>query len=1065
MRRLFTALLLLGAAGLLSASPRQGTGGAPSRDDPDIRAIVDRFFATQVAEDADGYLALWSAKGQRPTLAQLKFIFDSGDDVFTDVRIERVSEADGRIRVRLFATRNRVDSQNRKADGTPFRYTTRLTLSLTLVREDGALKIVSEGSPADDLAAAILQAPTADARAALMDSDPDLVGEALISSLARNADGSARSGNFRAARDVYDVVIEVARRAGNRKAEGQALQNIGNSAYFQRDFAGALDAYRRRLGVERDTPNDEGVAQSLVGIATVQYARFEYADALATYREAAAIQERLGDANALGTTLISTGNVQFIQADYEGALADYTRSRDLLHKVFNLGSEARAVEGLGRTYAAQGDYAAALDAFGAVLADARAYGTEPMRGNATQNIGDVHFRLGNLDVARAAFDESRTHFEAARDPASIGRAWQAIALTDLVATRFVPAEEEYGQSMAACARADDRECVARATVGVAFAQSSQEHFDEAIATYRKAIDAFAALNRPGEGARAEVGLSQAYLGRKDYDQARLAATRARQTATGLAAEDVLWRAITAQARAWRRLGSPDKATEAAREAVAIVQRMAEYAVRNPSQRVPPDTASAYAFLAVMQAETGDSQGTLVTLEMRRAHALRTVVAGNEREIWRGMTAGERDDERALSVAVASVSAQLEQERQLPRSDPARIQTLSARLTDAIAKRTARQQRIYERLPDLRMWRGLAQPPAFDDLMAAMSPAATVVEMAIDDDDLVVVTVTPGDVGPQVTASVRGVRRQALAEKVAALTPERLRDPVEWRRVAADVAALLPEQAAAALTGARVALVIPDDVLWRVPFEALPAGTGFVGDTTTVTYAASLWSLRVPQRAPSEAGGSVLAVAAPELGADRIERIKRTAPGWAPRSADDAQHEIERVARVVDGATVLSGRDASEAGLRARLPAASLLHVAAPLRVNGASPLFSRVYLSDGMPSDVADDAALDAREVFNLDAAAAVAVFTDGTAGAMREAASGWPVVQWAWRAAGVPQIVVTRWPGDVTAAEDLLAEFYTRVKAGESTSAALHAAQQRVRAREETRAPYFWAGWIVIGG
>ena len=537
--------------------------------------------------------------------------------------------------------------------------------------------------------------------------------------------------------------------------------------------------------------------------------------------------------------------MQYLQADYDGAIADYRRSRDLLHKAFNLAYEARALEGLGRVFTAQGDYAAALDALAGVVAEGRARNNRPLLGNAMQSIGDVHFRLGNLDTARAAFDESRGHFEAAKDGASVGRLWQAIAVTDLVATRFAPAEQEYAKSMAACETVGDRECVARAIVGLAFAQSSQEHYDDAIATYRKAIGAFAALNRPGEGARAEVGLSQAYLGRKDYDQARLAATRARQAATGLAAEDIVWRAITAQARAWRRLGSADKATEAARDAVTVVQRMAEYAVRNPSERVSPDTASAYAFLAVMQAETGDSQGALVTLEMRRAHALRTVVARNEREIWRGMTAGERDDERAVSVAVASVSAQLEQERQLPRSDPARIQMLSARLTTAMAARTAQQQRIYERLPDLRMWRGLAPGPALPDLLARIPGDTTLVELAIDDDDLVAVTVSPGEYGLEVHAGVQAVRRRAVAETVAALTPAVLRDVSEWTRVAGEIVALLPASAFARLASASNAIVIPDDVLWRVPFEALPTGATVVAERTTIAYATSIATLQAP----------------------------------------------------------------------------------------------------------------------------------------------------------------------------------------------------------------------------
>lgn len=60
---------------------------------------------------------------------------------------------------------------------------------------------------------------------------------------------------------------------------------------------------------------------------------------------------------------------------------------------------------------------------------------------------------------------------------------------------------------------------------------------------------------------------------------------------------------------------------------------------------------------------------------------------------------------------------------------------------------------------------------------------------------------------------------------------------------------------------------------------------------------------------------------------------------------------------------------------------------------------------------------------------------------------------------------LMARWPTEGACGEDLLAEFYARVKAGESPARALRAAQATLRSREDTRAPYCWAGWIVIGG
>ena len=100
----------------------------------------------------------------------------------------------------------------------------------------------------------------------------------------------------------------------------------------------------------------------------------------------------------------------------------------------------------------------------------------------------------------------------------------------------------------------------------------------------------------------------------------------------------------------------------------------------------------------------------------------------------------------------------------------------------------------------------------------------------------------------------------------------------------------------------------------------------------------------------------------------------------------------------------------------------------------------------------------------NLSMRAAVAVFSDGAATSMRDSAPAADTIRWAWRAAGVPSIVMSRWAGDDAAAAAMLAEFYKRLTAGEAPAAALQGARAVLRAREDTRPPYFWAGWMVIG-
>jgi tetratricopeptide (TPR) repeat protein len=362
---LLTALTLIAA---MSAPAGQGT------DDPSIRAAVERFYATQQAEDVAGYLALWSKNALRPRPEQLRYVFDTGDDVFSDITIEKVTPARGGITVRVSVTRDRTSTAVRRADGSPIVIHSVMSASLTFAREDGEWKLLREGSATDGLAGALFDAVTPEAREQLMAAEPELVGPALLSSLSRQAAMFTQNVQYPSALIAYDRVRECARKLGDRKVEAEALQNIGNTHYFLRNLPAALDAYEQRLTIERDTANEEGIASALLGVATIRYSFFEYAEALTRYREALAIQERLHDEPGIATTLISTGNVLFVQGDLAGAIEEYRRSRDLCRKAMNTLGVARALEGLGRAFAGQGDLAAALEAYAGVLEEGRARG-------------------------------------------------------------------------------------------------------------------------------------------------------------------------------------------------------------------------------------------------------------------------------------------------------------------------------------------------------------------------------------------------------------------------------------------------------------------------------------------------------------------------------------------------------------------------------------------------------------------------------------------------------------------------------------------------------------------
>ena len=1072
---------------------------APSADvDPALSAAVARFFELQEKEDVAGYLSLWSQSGTPPRPEQLQYVFDNGDDKYADLVISRVTVAGSRARVRLDVRRERT---MRRADGSPIVSAYPMSIALVYEKAGADWKLLSEGPAADDLAASLLEATDEAARETLLASEPAMAGQQVISSLARMAGTAAVRQDYAGSRRIYEQVLFVARRGGFRKEEGEALQNIANSFYFQRRYPEALGAYEQRLTLERQRQDDAGIAAALAGVATIRYSYAEYGEALKQYQEALALHEKTDDVAGIAFVSLSIGNIGYLQGDFPAAIAAYQRSLDLNRTMFNVDGESRALEGLGRVYMSQGDYAGALGAFDSVRTDKRMATARERLAPIAQSIGDVHFRLGNLDAARASYEESRAHFEAVRDLPNVGRVLQALALTELVAARFDRAEDLYRRSSTTCTSADDGDCAARAIAGLAFAQSAQDKFWDAAASYRKAIAAFDTLRLREESARSEIGLSQALVGAGDFAGAVEAATRARHAALAIENEDIMWRALTAEARAVRKLGDGPRALGTARAAVVILDRMEEAARDKPAASLSADAIGALATFAVLLAEQGDARGAMAASERMRSIDLRASLAVNERDIARGMSAEEREEERRLAVSVSTYVARVAREKGLPKPDAARIAALQQSLDDATAQRRMWMERLFERLPDLAAWRGLVREDATQRLQALVADeGALLVSFVLDEEALLILTVSPPAPQaeteattprePAVQAFVVPVKRRQIAELSAAMTQAVLSDRGSWRKAASAFTDLLPPAVADLLAAANSVTVIPQGVLWRVPFDALPVGDGYLSDRARVVVVGSAAMLLRSPGTSLAAAADVAVIGVPQLDAARIDRVRQIAPAWSLRTQDEAATELQTAPGEAGRTTALSGAAATEQALRGAIGRAGIVHVAAPFRINAASPLFSSVLLASGdaappappAPSDAppapagparaalptradsANDGALELREVMNLSASARLMMLTDGTATAMRESAAAADVVEWGWLAAGVPSVLIARWAAPPASRDRLLAELHRRLRAGEAAAEALAGAERLVRSTPETAAPVHWAGWMLLG-
>jgi tetratricopeptide (TPR) repeat protein len=902
-------------------------------------------------------------------------------------------------------------------------------------------------------------------RTRLLAENFDQVNTTLTHLIAMRAARAAGARQFDAALALYEIALEVARAARDLQGESDTLQAIGNSHYFLREFDAAEQAYRRRLAIARDTNDREALAAATVGVATVAYSRSEYVAALESYREAFTIYQALGNAAAIGSTLVSIANVEYLQAEYDAAARDYRAAIELLARR-DISGVALARSGLGLVFAAQGDLASALDAYEEVLSDAR---TRRLQGNvasALESIGEVQYRLRNVDQARTSFEEARGLADSSGDLAAAGRLLCNLGLTELVAGRFDRALAAYSESRARFEQAELPDEVARAWVGIGFSRAALENFSEAMAAYRTAIDAFDRAGRPEDSARAWLGLSLAQSSAGDPRSALDSAMRVRRLASKARSEDLQWRAAVREGESLDALSRLDEAERAFKDAIAAIEKLAADAPLSAELRADLDESdTAWTGLAFTLAARGDAAGAVEAEERRRAHLRRLALAAAERDIAPGMLPDERQAEQQTARDLISARAQVRAEGAMRKPDQRRRARLDRQLLALTTARRDRQAAVYARLPALRRWRGLDPPPRVEDVRSLLPDARTIaLEYVASDNRLLILAISRTDSGVDVTSTIVPFKRREFAASLArALETSALRDATEWMDRSRPLAAALLAPISGRLADKDRVVVIPDDLLWKVPFEALVVRDSELAAVARVTYATS-FATWLQQAALAPAGSGVVAVSDPELPRALRDRLARTLPGWAPPDATAAMDQSDAIRAIyASRAHLTSGADATETAVRTGIESADVIHLAAPLHVTGASPLFSAVLLADG-DSTPASDGRWEVREWFASDGHPRVMVLPDGASLGAANAGAAMDVLAWAAAAAGVPSLVMGRWPSAGFDQTDVIVEMYDWLAHIPNLTPIEAWGAGVAIARARARAPSAWSGLRFIG-
>ena len=440
-------------------------------------------------------------------------------------------------------------------------------------------------------------------------------------------------------------------------------------------------------------------------------------------------------------------------------------------------------------------------------------------------------------------------------PAPRPRLLGSLGLTEIVAGKFEAALADYTESRARFETAKSPEGVAHAWVGIGFSHAAREKFADAIPAYRTAIRMFEAAEDNLNAGRAWLGLSIAQSGARRSSPPR---SKAREKVRAIAA--LQSRATTCRgaptsgsARRCASCRTVDEARRSFQDAVTTIDRLAADAPINPeARRQLDDSASAWSGPgARARLARATPRARCAAVEARHAHIRRVQLGGFQRDITRGATPEERAEEQGIVRELISTRAQLTAERRGRKPDAGAARQAAAAARDARGE-ARRSAGASLRAPARAAGSGAGSTPASTDWLASLdSPADLLVEY---------LGRRRGTAGRDGRATARPVRISPRRSRrsSAAISPtrsSRRRRPrccrIRWSggRRRCRWPRRCSTRSPRRLRDRDRIVVVPDDVLWKVPFEALPSGDADLSSRARVTYATSLATLARRARHP------------------------------------------------------------------------------------------------------------------------------------------------------------------------------------------------------------------------
>lgn len=690
------------------------------------------------------------------------------------------------------------------------------------------------------------------------------------------------------------------------------------------------------------------------------------------------------------------------------------------------------------------------------------------------NIGTIYWLQGNFDQALYCLQRS---LEIAHKTKDLFRTAPVLLTLGLIYTdkgEFEQAEKRFTELLQVSRQLGDRLGELETLNRLGLLMIKQKRWDEARRVLEEVINGAEQIGHKPSKALALLNIGVAYEGLKEFEKALKAYIEALE----------IWQEMNDNwglAWTWKNIGevyekrgmelSGEKrerdllqAVDAYWQAVRLMEKVRAGAGRETMLAQFAQIASEPFYRLInLLAQMGRVEEAFEISERVRARALLELIndaALLEREIKPEEV--EETEYRELQKKVTELEERLVAEMTLPSPNWEVVERLQAELNSARSE-LERQRDILR----LRRWQLMPiqnQQIAYDAWRKLNLPGDTAVlvfSVLEQRTWLFVVTCEKGSW--RIECRELPITQKQLEEDITWLT----QNLVKRRPVGATLSRLYYSLIAPVeklLKGKRKLIIVPDGLLFGLPFQALQDGNGtYLVERFAISYSPSLttlWAVNQSRKKVESTKNSPARLIWTGLAVSDFGSALKPLP-FAREEMNSIAKMLTRSKRPLTVQIFVNSSATKPVAMKA-LRESQWVHFATHAVLEPNHPLHSRLILK----SNGERDGALRAFEVLDLGQTNSEMVVLSACETGLGKALKGEGVLGlvWVFMATGVKTLVVSQWQVDDLSTARLMETFYRYILEGFSPSEALCKAQTQLLSQRRFRHPYHWAGFVVWG-